>query len=56
LETDGPYNAPYPMKKGSVAHMGHIPLIAKEIAELKGISLDDALKAIRENTKRLYGI
>jgi Tat protein secretion system quality control protein TatD with DNase activity len=31
LETDGPYMAPLPEKKGAIAHPGHIPLIAEKV-------------------------
>lgn len=55
LETDGPYLAPVP-HRGKPAHPGHIPLIARKIAEIKQTDLVDVYAAARENTRRLYGI
>jgi len=55
LETDGPYMAPEP-HRGRTAHSGHIPLIAKKIADIKGVSLEDTMQIIRENTSKMYGI
>jgi len=56
LETDGPYMAPAPMKKGTIAQPAHIPLVANKIAELKGVTLDEVLTQARKNTKTMYGI
>lgn len=47
--------APYPLPKGTIAHPGHIPLIAKEIATLKQMNLEEFLQQIRKNTKTMYG-
>jgi TatD DNase family protein len=55
LETDGPYLAPVP-HRGKPAHPGHIPLIARKIAELKGISESVIFEAARRNTRTLYGV
>jgi len=55
LETDGPYMTPTPFR-GKVCHSGHIPFVAKRVAELKGLPLSDVLKAARENTRRMYGV
>jgi TatD DNase family protein len=55
LETDGPYLAPIP-HRGKPAHPGHIPLIARKIAELKGVAVETVYAAARENTRRIYGI
>jgi len=35
---------------------GHVPLIAKKIAELKHVSVEDVYTAARANTRRMYGI
>jgi len=56
LETDGPYMAPAPHQKGTIAHMGHIPLIASKVADLKQLDIDVVYKTIRENTRQMYGI
>lgn len=55
LETDGPFMAPEPFR-GKTAHSGHIPYIAKKIAEVKGIPVEEMLTAARDNTLRMYGI
>lgn len=55
LETDGPYLAPVP-ERGKVAHPGHIPHIARKLADLKGIAEEEVYAAARENTRRIYGI
>jgi len=55
LETDGPYMAPAPLPKGTVAHPGHIPLIAQYIANVKQIDLDTLLLQVRKNTTMMYG-
>lgn len=69
FETDGPYMTPppYPASKWydvsqvytipeSTCHSGYIPVIAQKIAELKGVSLEEVMKQVRENTKAMYGI
>ena len=54
LETDGPYMAPAP-HRGAVAHPGHVPHIARKIAEVKGVSHAEVFARCRENTRRTYG-
>jgi len=54
LETDGPYMIPKPYK--GVCHPGFIPVIAQEIANLKGVTLEETFKTIRLNTKAVYNI
>jgi len=55
LETDGPFMAPIPFR-GKVAHPGYIPYVAQKIAEVKGVSPEEVIKATRENAHRMYGI
>jgi TatD DNase family protein len=54
LETDGPYMTPEPMR-GNPAHPGHIPLIAKAIADIKRETIDEVLMQCRQNTTKMYG-
>ena len=54
LETDGPYMAPAP-HRGAVAHPGHVPHIAKKIAEVKGVRAEEVFAQCRANTRRTYG-
>ena len=53
LETDCPYLAPHPYR-GQLNHSGMIPLMAKTIAELWGVTPEDVGKITAENTCRLF--
>ena len=53
LETDAPYLAPSPYR-GSKNHSKYIPLIASEIALLKGINVDDIEKCSTSNFYNLF--
>jgi len=55
LETDAPYLAPVPFR-GKVCTPAMIPCIAQVLAGLKNVSLDELLKACKENTKNMYSI
>lgn len=55
LETDGPFLAPVP-HRGKVAHPGHIPWTAAQMAEIKGVSLEDLYIQVRTNTQNVFGI
>jgi len=55
LETDGPFMAPVPYR-GKVAHPGHIPKIAAEVAKVKDIDYNEVLEITRQNANRMYGI
>jgi len=52
IETDSPVLGPVPRERNEPANA---PLALKMIAELKGITLDEAAEAVAENTRRLYG-
>jgi TatD DNase family protein len=56
LETDGPYMPPEPVARGKACHPGHIPLIAKKLAEIQGVSYEDIMRAARDNTRNIYGV
>lgn len=53
LETDCPYLAPEPMR-GKRNEPMFIKYSAQKIAEIRGISLEELLKATDENTRRFY--
>lgn len=53
LETDGPYMAPVP-HRGEESHPGHIPWVAKGVANVKGISMSEVLAAAHANFLRFY--
>ena len=55
IETDCPYLAPEPYR-GKRNSSLYVPEVAKKIAELKGITVEEIAKATKENTKRLFGI
>lgn len=55
LETDAPYLAPHP-NRGKRNEPSYIPLIAQEIADLKGISLETVERVTTENAQRFYKI
>jgi TatD DNase family protein len=52
IETDSPVLGPVPQERNEPANA----LVAlKMLAELKGITVDEAAEAVAENTRRLYG-
>lgn len=55
LETDCPYLAPVP-HRGKRNDSRYLTHIAEMVAEIKGISLEEAAEATLENGKRLYRI
>ena len=55
LETDCPYMAPEPFR-GKRNHPGYLYRMAEKLAEIRGISVEEAQKATFENGKRFYRI
>lgn len=55
IETDCPYMAPEPYR-GRRNDSRYVPLVAARIAELKGISPEEAGSITTENAKRLFAI
>ena len=55
LETDCPYMAPVPFR-GKRNHPGYLYLMAEKLAQIRGISVEEAAAATTENGKRLYRI
>lgn len=53
LETDCPYMAPEPFR-GRRNDPSLVPFVAKKIAEIRGISAEEAAAATEENAKRLF--
>lgn len=53
LETDSPYLTPVPFR-GQTNTPSNIPIIAKKVAEIKNISLDEVVKDTTENANRLF--
>ena len=55
LETDCPYLAPHPYR-GKINEPAFIPVIAQNLAELKGVSLQEVEEITTENARRLFKI
>lgn len=55
LETDAPFLAPHP-NRGKRNEPSYIPLIAAEIAQLRGIDISEVARVTTENAKRFYRI
>ena len=53
LETDCPYLAPHPFR-GKVNQPGYLPLVAAEIARLKGVPLDRLIAACAATARNLF--
>ena len=55
LETDCPFMAPEPFR-GKRNDPGYLPKMAEKLAEIRGISVEEAIVVTTENAKRLYRI
>jgi len=55
LETDGPFMAPLP-HRGKPCHSGYIPYIAKFLADIKGVSIDEVYTVTTNNAVKLYNL
>ncbi|MCJ7842920.1 TatD family hydrolase [Lederbergia sp. NSJ-179] len=55
VETDCPYLAPHPYR-GKRNEPAYVKLVAEQIAELKGISLQEVAQQTTANAKKLFGI
>ena len=55
LETDSPYLAP-PPHRGKRNEPAYLPRVAEALAELRGITPEEAARATTENARRLFGI
>ena len=53
IETDSPYLAPAPYR-GKTNNPSYVPFVAKQMAELKGISVEAVAQATSENFDRLF--
>lgn len=53
IETDSPYLAPVPYR-GKINFPGHVPEVAKMIAEIKGLSLEETADLTRNNFNTLF--
>ena len=55
IETDCPFMAPEPFR-GKRNDPGMLPKMAEKLAEIRGISYEEAVKTTTENAQRLYRI
>lgn len=55
LETDCPYLSPVPYR-GKRNFSGNLPLVAEEIANIKGITAEEVIRETTKNAARLYGL
>ncbi len=53
IETDSPYLAPMPYR-GKTNNPSYVPYVAKQIAQLKGISVEAVAQATSDNFDRLF--
>ncbi len=53
IETDSPYLAPVPYR-GKTNSPAHVPIVARQIAELKGLAVETVAAATSANFERLF--
>jgi TatD DNase family protein len=54
IETDSPYLAPVPYR-GKLNTPAHVPYVAQQLAELKGLPVEAVAEATSRNFERLFG-
>ncbi|GAE47373.1 deoxyribonuclease YcfH [Mesobacillus boroniphilus JCM 21738] len=55
VETDCPYLTPHPYR-GKRNEPAYVKLVAEQIAELKGLTLEKVAEETAKNAKKLFGI
>lgn len=53
LETDAPYLSPEPFR-GKRNESGHLPLIAKKLAEIKNTSMEEVVSVTTRNAEKIF--
>ena len=53
IETDSPYLAPVP-HRGKTNNPSYVPHVAQQIAQLKGIAVEDVAMATNQNFDHLF--
>ena len=54
-ESDSPYLAPVPYR-GKTNSPAYVPYVAKQIAELKGLAVEEVAAATSSNFEKLFGV
>lgn len=55
IETDSPYLTPHPYR-GKPNDPSYVPLVAKEIAEIKGLTIEEVAQATMQNAMEVFQI
>ncbi len=55
IETDSPFLTPVP-HRGKTNEPAYVPLVAKRIAEIKGLSVEDVARVTTRNAKQIFRI
>jgi TatD DNase family protein len=55
IETDSPYLAPVPYR-GKTNTPAYVPYVARQVAELKGVTAEEVAHATSRNFERLFGV
>ena len=55
IETDSPYLTPEP-NRGLINEPCHVPYVCVKLAEIKGVSIDEAAQITYDNGNKLYGV
>jgi TatD DNase family protein len=55
IETDSPYLAPVPFR-GKTNSPAYVPYVAKQLAEVRGLSVEAVASASSDNFSRLFGV
>ena len=55
IETDSPYLTPEP-NRGLINEPCHVAYVCAKLAEIKGVSIDEAAQITYDNGRRLYGV
>jgi TatD DNase family protein len=55
IETDSPYLAPVPYR-GKTNTPAYVPYVARQVAALKGVPVEEVARATSANFERLFGI
>jgi len=53
IETDSPYLAPAP-HRGKTNNPSYVPFVAKQIAEVKGLTIEDVAEVTSRNFEQLF--